>query len=720
MDLEKALDPEQTEAVRAVDGPVLVLAGAGSGKTRVLTYRVAHLLLDRRVPGVLAVTFTKKAAQEMRTRVEALLEGEPLRGWVGTFHAFCARVLRQDAPAAGLPSNFVIYDEDDQRRLLKPILQDLGIPDRVLTLAGARNEISAAKTVLLDPDTFGSPGGPGASRPVADVYAAYQEALRKNQALDFDDLLRLTVRLFDTRPDVLERYRNKYPYVLVDEYQDTNHAQYRLVAQLAGKHRNLCVVGDDDQSIYSWRGADVNNILDFEKEFPEAKVVHLERNYRSSGRILAGAQALVSRNRRRKSKKLWTPNVEGERIAFDLCRDERAEASTVVARIRDAIASGVPPREVAVLYRTNAQSRALEDALVRSGIPYVIIGSTRFYDRREIRDILAYLKVIVNPADTVSLMRILNVPTRGIGKTTEERLVRASEESGRTLLEVLAGHPIEGVRPKVWEGISALAKDLAAWNEASTTVPAGDIVADLVERLSYIEYLKSSGASSDGSAESRVENVQELVAAARDFSARAETPLLVEFLGEVSLSAPIDSWEERPEAVNLMTLHNAKGLEFRWVLITGLEEGLLPHQTCLNSRDPMEVEEERRLMYVGLTRAREKVHLLAARQRMRYQGVWSVEVSRFVSEIPADLIDGEIAETDPDEEDWEDEPHALSEEDYSQDVNLAPGTFVRHPDFGPGRVVAMEGSGESLKVTVQFDAGYRKQILVRYGHLQLG
>ncbi len=720
MNLESALDPEQLQAVRAVDGPVLVLAGAGSGKTRVLTYRVAHLLLDHGAPQVLAVTFTRKAAEEMRTRIEELMEGMPLRGWIGTFHAFCAYVLRRESPAIGYTSNFVIYDEDDQRRLLKSVHRDLGISERILTVPGSRNEISAAKSVLLDPEEFGGPGGPGASRPVADVYREYQNTLRKNHAMDFDDLLRLTVRLFDTHPDIMERWRERYPYVLVDEYQDTNHAQYRLVAQLAGGHRNLCVVGDDDQSIYSWRGADVNNILDFEKEFPDAKVVHLDRNYRSTARILAGAQALVARNRRRRPKKLWTPNDEGERIGFRLCEDERREAEAVTAQIRGALAGGVSPRDIAVLYRTNAQSRALEDALRRRAVPYVLIGSTRFYDRREVRDILAYLKVIVNPADGVSLLRILNVPPRGVGKATVDRLVQASKESGRTILETLAGDPTDGIRPKAWQVLSGLARDLGGWTEAAKTAKAGDVVADLVERVQYVEYLETAGASLDGTAESRVENVRELVAAAREFSLRVQTPTLVEFLGEVSLSAPIDLWDGSPEAVKLMTLHNAKGLEFRWVFITGLEEGLLPHITCLNSRDPMEVEEERRLMYVGLTRAGEKVHLFAARRRMRYQGSGTTQVSRFVSEIPGELIDGESVAPVSEDSDWEDESPDYTDEDFSQDDTLSPGTFVRHPDFGPGRVLDVEGAGRDLKVTVQFDAGFRKCILVRYGHLQIG
>jgi len=719
LDLESALDSEQSAAVRAVSGPVLVLAGAGSGKTRVLTYRVAHLLIHHQVSQVLAVTFTRKAAQEMCTRVEALMEGMPLRGWIGTFHALCARILRRESSAIGYSPDFVIYDEDDQRRLLKSLHEDLGISERILSVAGARSEISAAKSVLLDPDGFGGPGGPGASRPVAEVYRAYQEALHKNHAMDFDDLLRLTVGLFDAHPDVLDRYRRVYPYVLVDEYQDTNHAQYRLVAQLAAGHRNLCVVGDDDQSIYSWRGADVNNILDFEKEFPEAKVIHLERNYRSTARILAGAQGLVSKNRRRKPKTLWTPNDEGDRIRFRLCENERAEAEAVVGDIRGGLTAGVSARDMAVLYRTNAQSRALEDALRRAALPYVLIGSTRFYDRREVRDILAYLKVIVNPADGVSLLRILNVPPRGVGRATLGRLIRISEERGQRLLETLASDRVEGVRPGVWSALSLLANDLGDWNEAAKTKNAGEIVADLVERIQYLEYLKTSGASSDGTAESRVENVEELVAAAKDFSLRVDVPTLVEFLGEISLSAPIDLWDEGPEAVNLMTLHNAKGLEFRWVLITGLEEGLLPHITCLNSRDPLEVEEERRLMYVGLTRAREKVHLFAAERRMRYQGPRTVEVSRFVSEIPSDLLDGGPAPAPAEEPEWEDEPPDDPGEGFSQDGCLSPGTYVRHPDFGPGRVVAVEGAGESLKVTVQFDAGFRKRILVRYGHLSL-
>lgn len=720
MNLERDLDPEQLEAVRSVRGPVLVLAGAGSGKTRVLTYRVAHLLLDHGVAQVLAVTFTRKAAEEMRSRVGRLLAGRPVRAWIGTFHALSAYILRREAASVGYAPNFVIYDEDDQRRLLKAILGDLGIPERILRVPAARSEISGAKSVLLDPETFAGPRGPGQGRPVGDVYLAYQDALRRNNAVDFDDLIRLAVRLLEQDPAVLERYRARFPYLLVDEYQDTNHAQYRLVASLAGEHRNLCVVGDDDQSIYTWRGADVSNILGFEKEFPEAKVVRLARSYRCSGRILAGAQALVSKNLRRKPKELWTPNEEGERIGFRLCRDEREEAEAVVAEIQTAIAGDVRPHQIAVLYRTNAQSRALEDGLNRAGIPNVLVGAIRFYDRREVRDVLAYLKVIVNPADSVSLLRILNVPPRGVGNVTVDRLVRASADSGRSLLEFMASdEPIRGLRAKTREGLRGLAHDLLALGDRAKTASAGDVVADLIDRIGYLEYLTAGGGSRDALAVSRVENVGELVAAAREFSERSENRTLVGFLEEVSLLTDIDGWSERPDAVNLMTLHNAKGLEFRVVFITGLEEGLLPHATCLRSHDPLEIEEERRLLYVGLTRAQEKVRLLAADRRVRYQGVGTVRISRFVSEIPEDLLDASDSHRERLGEPIESaEGDEFADEGFEEQVTFTPGAYVRHPDFGAGRVVSVEGAGENLKVTVQFDAGFRKRIVVRYGHLE--
>jgi DNA helicase-2/ATP-dependent DNA helicase PcrA len=729
-DFVSDLNPVQQAAVRHGDGPLLVLAGAGSGKTRVLTYRVAYLIRERHVSPrrILAVTFTNKAAGEMKKRVAALVGGDAGQAWIGTFHSMCARILRREARWGWWTSAFSIFDDSDQTDLVKKSMEKAGVAASAFSARAVLGAISRAKDRLLTAEMYAAEGGGYFEECVAKVYAEYEKGLRVNNALDFDDLIKETVQVFRANPPLLEAYAGRFLHVLVDEYQDTSHAQYALVNLLSGRHRNICVVGDDDQSIYGWRGADITNILDFEHDHPDATVLTLDQNYRSTKRILDAAHDVVSRNARRKEKKLWTEREEGSSVALSRVVNEYDEADA----IRDAVLARVTREgrnyhDFAVLYRTHAQSRVIEDSLRRGGIPYDIVGGVRFYERAEVKDVLAYLRVIANPADAVSLERILNVPPRKIGDKSAARLAEAAAARGVPLLDALGvADEIEGLPAAAADSARKLAGMFDRLRKKSEAAPVDELLKDLLEETGYSAWL--DGQKTEGSAQ-RLANVEELVSAATEFVDASGEESLGAFLEQVSLVANIDRWEDRANAVSLMTLHNAKGLEFTVVVIPGLEDGLLPHESAFADDD--ELEEERRLFYVGMTRAQDELCLLCADTRRR-SGLTEMRVpSRFLDEIDASHLSVEETRAPTS---WERAPSARTPgrrrarrtdvfpdyEDYSQEQQeLSPGARVRHPSWGEGEVLEVSGVGEDTIVRVRFGDGTEKRIMVRYGKLTL-
>ncbi len=740
-----SLNPAQREAVLHTNGPLLILAGAGSGKTRVITARTAHLIASGQArPGeVLAVTFTNKAAEEMRTRVEQSLGEDCRQVWLSTFHSLCARLLRREAPAIGLPRDFVIYDSSDQLSVVKQAMRALDIDDKMIPPRAALSRISQAKNKLETPADLRAAGWSLRDQQISRVFEAYQRTLRDASALDFDDLLLKTVELFETSERARDFYARKFRYVLVDEYQDTNRPQYLLIRRLSAVHRNLCVVGDPDQSIYRWRGADLRNILDFEQDFPDARIVKLEQNYRSTQVILDAASAVIRCNRNRKDKRLWTDQAGGERILYVRSADEIEEADFITRTVRDRSQSSM----AAVLYRTNAQSRAIEDALMREGLPYRIIGGVRFYERREIKDALAYLRLLINPHDDVSFRRVVNVPARGIGKAVLDALDKIDLESD----EQAAATPLleEAPRPRsLWNrtelalaarrisprGAAALQgfRDLiAGLTVEAGQVPVSTVLGLVLDRSGYLQQLRDDRSED---AEARVENLMELVSAAREHEAREAEPSLGGFVDRLSLLSEADEAQGAAEArVWLMTMHAAKGLEFPTVIVAGMEEGLFPHSRAAEDAD--DVEEERRLCYVCLTRARERLVLTGAARRRVFGEYQSTEPSRFLDEIPAELVDRVEPVAPPR---WQEPQHdgrgawgrrrgatqrtakpSFSYEDEDQSAaGVRTGMRVRHRQFGVGTVVAVENHGDDFKVTVKFTAAGTKKLLASYANLE--
>ena len=704
MDLLKSLNPPQREAATYLGGPLLILAGAGSGKTRALTHRLAYLVGSGTCDpwSVLAVTFTNKAASEMKSRVAKLL-GRKVGGlWIGTFHSICARILRKDGHRLGYGRDFTIYDEDDRMSLIRRCMNELSIPDRKVPPRAVASRISGAKDQLVGPDEYQGQAYDFFEKSVARIYSLYQEKLLACQACDFDDLIFKAVQLFREHPAALEEYTKRFKHILVDEYQDTNHAQYTLVKLLSDKHRRLCVVGDDDQSIYGFRGADIRNILEFEHDFPEAKVVKLEQNYRSTQTILDCANAVVANNAGRKGKKLWTDNPKGERINLSEAQDERDEAARVCRALKNR-PGGESLRCHVILYRTNAQSRALEEGMRRNSLPYVIVGGVKFYERREVKDVLAYLKVICNPADEVSLRRIVNVPGRGIGETTVMRLAAYAREAKLPLYDALGqADRVPGLGPGVRQALGAFKTLMDNIRAFSQDNDAEGTAKQVVESIGYLEYLKDQYTDLEEQ-RNRLENVYELVSAADDFCQRSEEKSLPAFLAEVSLIADIDRWNEGAEAVTLMTMHNAKGLEFDHVHIVGLEDGLLPHSASLESQQ--ELEEERRLFYVAVTRARKTLEMLYARSRRRYGGLLPSTPSRFLAEVPSKLVRTEAVKRSDD-----DIPDST---DYGTRQRVK-GVRVRHPVWGVGTVVEAEGEGDDMKLSIIFSGGMRKKVMAGF------
>ena len=711
-----SLNPAQREAVIATAGPVLVVAGAGSGKTRVIAHRIAYLLGVEGVNPrhVLAVTFTNKAAEEMRRRVEDLVLPAGIRPpLIATFHSVCVRILRERAGPAGLRPGFVIYDEDDRLALVKEILRELDFDERTLTPSAAVHRISHAKNHMIPPAELETLARTPREERIARLYRRYEERLAEIGALDFDDLLLRVVRLLESVPEAVAWYRALWTYVLVDEYQDTNRAQYRIVQLLTAQHRNLCVVGDPDQSVYRWRGADLRNILDFERDFPDCRVVTLEQNYRSTKRILAIAGAVIAHNLARKDKRLWTDNAEGERAALYRAWDENEEASFVAQSIRARAAEGGDYREVAVFYRTNAQSRVLEDALRRASIPYLIVGGVRFYERREIKDMVAWLRLVVNPRDDMAFRRAVAAPARGVGRATLDRLADVARTRQSALLPECRDLPADvGGRPrKALQEFAETVERLRA-RRAELAIPA--FLDEVVARSGYREALK---AERTAEAEARLENLEELVAASEEFilsqEAQGGAPTLEAFLDSIALVADTDELDAEAGGVTMMTLHSAKGLEFPVVFLTGMEEGVFPHSRSMD--DPEELEEERRLCYVGITRARRQLVLSYALHR-RIQGYGASQPSRFLREIPEEhLAMLNVRRADPARPAA---PEPPIDEEPGDDFPLRLGAKVRHARWGEGLLVGLERGGDDVIATVHFASVGRKRLSLQYARLE--
>ncbi len=720
MDILATLNPAQREAVEAIKGPVLILAGPGSGKTRVIAHRVAYLV---RVCGIsphhiMAVTFTNKAAREMRERLQGLL-GQAIEALtLGTFHAICARILRRDGNAIGLESSFVIYDEDDQLRLVKQVLEELNLDPKQHAPQALRSAIDAAKSRLISPEEYSKRVSSYFEEIVQRLYQRYQQLLSQGQAVDFDDLLMKTVQLFRDHRQILARYQSRYVHILVDEFQDTNIAQYELMKQLAGKYRNLCVVGDPDQSIYSWRFADLRNILSFEKDYPEAKVVFLEQNYRSTKTILEVASNVISANVLRKPKKLWTENERGTPVTVIESYNAEEEAQSVVNEIEKLVGQEqIPLKDCAVMYRVNAQSRALEETFLRYGVPYRLVGGTRFYQRQEVKDIIAYLRVIHNPQDNVSLLRIINVPGRGIGQKTISTLQSWAKAHDKSLFEALKQMSQNAVADKAKQSlpsrtVQALAGFSALVSELSTQrhqVSLSSLLDEILEHTKYRAYIQDK---EDG--EDRWENIVELRNVASEYNELAPEEALTAFLEKVSLVSDLDELDEKADAVTLITLHQAKGLEFPAVFVVGLEEGILPHRRSFD--DPEEMEEERRLCYVGITRAKKRLYLLRSYRRSLFGGSTANPPSRFLQDISPHLISPRGL--------WEETSISVASV-YSQSSprsvstsTLKVGDHVHHSKFGPGIVMNCSPTREDQELTVVFEEAGVKKLLASLAPLE--
>ncbi len=715
--LLRPLNSSQRDAVTATTGPVLVVAGAGSGKTRVITHRIAYLL---RVEGVdprriLAVTFTNKAAEEMRRRVEELIRETGGRvPLVTTFHSACALILRQRAAAAGLSPSFVIYDEDDRLSVVKDCMRELDVEERTLPPAAVVHRISHAKNQMLKPEDVEKLARSPRDERVATLYRMYEQRLHAVGAVDFDDLLLRVVRLFEQAPEVLAWYRSLWAYVLVDEYQDTNRAQYRIVQLLTQEHRNLCVVGDPDQSVYRWRGADLRNILDFEKDYPDCRVIVLDQNYRSTKRILDIASTVIANNIGRKEKRLWTENGEGERATLFRAWDENGEAAFVAQSIRTVHRDGADYRDVAVFYRTNAQSRVLEDALRRASVPYLIVGGVRFYDRREVKDIVAYLRLVVNPLDDAAFRRAVGAPARGIGKATLERLSEVARGQGIGLLAACRSLPRDiGTKPRqALEAFAGLIARLAA-RRPELALPA--FIDEVVVASGYRDALRTERTAEN---EARLENLKELGSAAEEFvnSQAAQGVMdvkLENFLDTIALVADTDEFDPESGRVTLMTLHSAKGLEFPTVFLTGMEEGVFPHSRSME--DPEELEEERRLCYVGITRAKQRLLLSYAVHR-RSQGYAAGEPSRFLREIPEGQLT--LLNARPSAPMETASRRAPEPEVSDDDFPFRLGAKVRHARWGEGLLVGLERERDEVIATVRFASVGRKRLSLQFTQLE--
>lgn len=744
------MNPQQQQAILHKDGPVLILAGAGSGKTSTLTRRIAYLMYAHRVApwSILAITFTNKAAREMRDRVEKWVGGGAADMWVSTFHSMCVRILRKDIEKIGYASSFTILDAADQLTVVKQSLAELNLDAKKFEPRAILSHISDAKNRLLGPKAYAKRANGLFEKVAADVYEVYQKRLRVNNSLDFDDLIMKTVELFETDPATLEFYQNKFHFIHVDEYQDTNHAQYRLIHLLAAKRRNLCVVGDTDQSIYGWRGADIWNILNFEKDYPDAMIIKLEQNYRSTKGILKAANAVIANNTQRKDKNLWSDKPEGERIVLFRAMNEHEEAYFIVQQVQKAIDEGFSYRDCAVLYRTNAQSRVIEEVFLKSTVPYTIVGGIKFYERKEIKDVLAYLRLIANMNDDLSLARIINVPKRGIGDSTLDKIRAYASQQGMSLFAAMLEVEQIGLSARFVKTIREfvlLIRNLATQQQYLSVT---ELTEEMLKMSGYRAELK---AEKTIEAETRLENLDEFLSVTQEFDKKYPGEGLLTFLTEVALVADVDQMQEGTDAVTLMTLHSAKGLEFPIVFLAGLEEGIFPHMRTLD--DPDEMEEERRLCYVGITRAEEKLYLTTAFNRTLFGQTRSNMESRFLKEIPAELVEetgvmnrmgtgysgggryategygrhdnglysngrfngrsgGGGAGVGQDARNLTHIPKG-----FGADLSIAweVGDRVKHKSWGDGTILERAGEGEDLELTVQFapPTGVRK-LLARF------
>ncbi|RXE58121.1 DNA helicase PcrA [Acetivibrio mesophilus] len=737
MDLLKDLNKEQKEAVLHIDGPLLVLAGAGSGKTKVLTHRIAYLIQEKNVhpANILAITFTNKAAKEMRERIDRLVEDVGNSIWVSTFHSMCVRILRRDIEKIDYDKSFVIFDYTDQQNVVKDCLKELNLNEKNYPPKSILEMIGRAKDELITPDSYLKMySGDFRMEKVARVYELYQKKLKQNNALDFDDIIMLTIKLFVDNPNVLDYYQRKFRYILVDEYQDTNTAQYSLVSLLAQGYRNLCVVGDDDQSIYGWRGANIRNILDFEKEFKDAKVIKLEQNYRSTQTILDAANHVIKNNLGRKNKSLWTDNKEGDGIKYLECLNEHEEAYFVASEIkRLCTEKNRSYKDFAILYRINAMSRVVEDVLMKEGISYKIFGGLKFYDRKEIKDVIAYLRVIQNPADNISLKRIINEPKRGIGNTTVDNAEKLANERGVSIFSIISS---AAEIPELIRASAKLEKFVSLINSLraqSMVMTASEMIGEVIERTGI---LKAYEEENTIEAQGRIENMKELLSVAMEFENENEEKSLTDFLAHVSLVSDIDTMDEDSEYVALMTLHSAKGLEFPVVFLVGMEEGIFPGYRSMTSET--ELEEERRLCYVGITRARENLYMTSTFSRTLFGNTTYNRVSRFIKEIPGNLF-----ESGTDKEKAVEKTSGKTEAKKTDAVNkgfnpsvsfntvsfkgpqktaapnaeLKVGDQVRHKLFGEGIITQREKDGDDFKLEIHFKGKGMKRLMESYANL---
>lgn len=739
VDCTYGLNPQQAEAVINTEGPMLIMAGAGSGKTKVLTCRVANLLQKGVRPyRILAITFTNKAAAEMRERVNNMSGPAAKDVWLFTFHAFCARFLRMEIDKLpGYGGNFAIYDTADSQNLIKQILKEMNLDDKRFQPSGILSRISNAKNALQDAAAFARQAGDFYEQKVADIYSRYEQKLQLNNALDFDDLLMLSIKLLQENKEVREKYQDRFDYLLVDEYQDTNHAQYLLTKFLAAKHRNICVVGDADQSIYGWRGADIQNILDFEKDYPDAKVIKLEQNYRSTQIILDAANAVIENNTGRKPKNLWTENKSGADIIYFQAVDERDEARFVIEQLQNLQRTeNKKLGDMAILYRTNTQSRIFEEMLIKSGISYNMVGGLKFYERKEIKDIIAYLRVIFNPADSLSLLRIINVPKRGIGDASLAKIQAYAAANSVSLFEAVSNAAaIDGLSSRFISKLDDLAGIIFELMNLANEAPVEDLIDRVLRDTGYLEELENERTPQ---AQSRIDNLHELISVAQEFAASEEENNLENFLVHVALVSDIDDTELGEDAITLMTLHSSKGLEFPVVFLVGMEEGLFPHARTL--MDETEIEEERRLCYVGITRAKEKLFLSSTKMRTIYGNTVTYQPSRFLQEIPAHLVKtikrqerfsalenfkqvSEKYSARPQKPASTFNPHSFMPQKPAAaaggtGTRFNTGDRVSHSKWGEGMIVSVKDSPDGQEVKVAFAGAGVRSLLTKYAVLK--
>lgn len=767
-ELINGLNDKQKEAVLATDGPCLVIAGAGSGKTKVLTHKIAYDIESGIKPwNILAITFTNKAANEMKERIEKLIGDAAKDLWMGTFHSICVRILRRYIDRIGYKTDFVIFDTSDQKTLIKECLKTLKVDDKIFTDRGVLSEISNGKNEMLEPKAYGVKyAGDFRKKTIAEIYELYQRRLRENNAIDFDDIINFTIKILSENPDVLDYYTEKFKYILVDEYQDTNKAQFTLVSLLASKYGNLTVVGDSDQGIYSFRGADISNILNFERDFPGTRIIKLEQNYRCTGNILKAANAVIKHNENKYDKKLWTENEEGHLPCIYCGEDEYDEGRYIVEQINHLKTEEYYKNsDFTILYRMNAQSRAIEDILMREGIPYKVIGGLKFYERKEIKDIIAYLRLIHNSADNLSLKRIINEPKRGIGKTSIEQIQEISDKTGNSMYEIIRNAQEYGLT-RVFSNSRDFIEQIEYLKSKKDELKISDLIKETLNKTGYTKALENENSVE---AETRIENLEEFLTVAIEFEEESADNTLAEFLENITLSSDIDGMEDQDDLVTLMTLHSAKGLEFPVVFLVGMEEGIFPGYKSIG--EPQALEEERRLFYVGITRAKQYLYLTCAKHRTIFGSTSYNQVSRFVKEIPEELLEGyaEVVERKSvDKEEFKDygyrwsygkgqtvKTFKMSEEDKSavaktigeqdtkseyqyrtaesflnsikqnnqtHDVDLSKyqvGQRVYHKKFGEGTITKLEQEGNDVKVDLEFDKAGHKRLMAKFAGLEI-